>query len=985
MPPAKVEPGRDPEMYRRTQTLNVVFALTSIALLLAFSWMVWADYNRDWKRYQIEFNKLEVKLTEQQIQQALGKEDAAKRQAIQARLAQGRQEEAARAQDIRAAEREKAGLDAEWYRVDQDYRFTKADIDVQRYNYEEARHKSSKSADKEKKRLDDLENRWSELRLRLQDIEARRAAVNAKLAELEKTEREAQKEQAELTAQRTRLEARLRTIKPGFTTFVRNLPVLDMANPSLKINQIMPTSLKDDVIFTATEKVDRCTTCHLGIDKKGYEQAPQPFTTHPKMELYLQGAHPIEKIGCTVCHQGRGRATSFVNAAHTPSSHEQEKAWAKYSGGGDEYHGLHYWDLPMMARGHTEAQCVKCHQGMPEVPQADRLNAGTMLIERYGCYGCHKIKGWEGLRKVGPTLTKITGKTSEEWIYRWIKEPKGFRPTRMPQVWDVRPDETDDLKRRNDVEANAVVAYLAANAAPETYPAPPAGDAQAGRKTFESIGCLGCHRVGNDRRGVDSFDAISYRTHGPNLDGTGSKVNPGWLYTWVKNPKGYWHDTRMPNLRLSDKEAADLTAYLMSLRNDAFLGRPRPGIDPGIRDAIVREHLIAANVPVKQADQQLAAMDDRQRTLFVGEKTIARYGCFGCHEIKGFEKATPIGAELTEEGSKLVDRLDFGYEHGLIPHTLPGWLKRKVQEPRIFDKGKVKRPEEMLRMPKFWVADEEADTIVTGIMSFTKEQVPLSAQRQLGADDRQVAAGLRMVRDLNCRGCHVVGAYGGAIREVVKSQLEASGGDPVNALGLSPPMLYNANSKIGEGARVHTDWLHDFLQDPSRKVRPWFELRMPTFEFTEEQLNTLTRYFAALDHVPYPVTPTKTLDPVMVAHGRDLFGKWQCVKCHVVAGKLPNQEAANMAPDLANVPERLRPDWLSVWLADPQKVQPGTRMPTVFPPNPQENAYPEILGGDQAQQIEAMRSYLLTLGGGQRVRETRAPGGGSRTGGGGGR
>jgi hypothetical protein len=54
-------------------------------------------------------------------------------------------------------------------------------------------------------------------------------------------------------------------------------------------------------------------------------------------------------------------------------------------------------------------------------------------------------------------------------------------------------------------------------------------------------------------------------------------------------------------------------------------------------------------------------------------------------------------------------------------------------------------------------------------------------------------------------------------------------------------------------------------------------------------------------------------------------------------------------------------------------------MPTVFPVNPQENAFPEILGGDQAQQIEAMRSYLLTLGGGQRVRETRSarPGGGA--------
>jgi cytochrome c2 len=988
MPPAKVEPGRDPEMAARTQTLNVVFALTSIGLLLAFSLMVWEDYNREWKKYQVEFNKREVKLTQAQIQEALGKEDAARRQDIQARLAQGRQEMAARAQDIRAAEREKASLDAEWYRVDQNYRFTKADIDVARYEYEEAVHTQSGRAEGKRKHLADLEQRWEQLRLQLQDVEARRAAAQGRLNELEKTRLAAEKDRTELEAQRTRLEARLQTIKPGFVTFVRNLPVLDLANPSLKINQIMPTNLKDDVIFTATEKVDRCTTCHLGIDKKGYEDAPQPFTTHPRFELYLQGSHPIEKIGCTACHQGRGRATSFVNAAHTPSTSDQEKAWAKYSGG-DEYHGLHYWDLPMMARGHTEAQCVKCHQGLVEVPKADRLNTGLQLVERYGCYGCHKIKGWEGLRKVGPTLTRITGKTNENWIFHWIKKPSGFRPTRMPQIWDVRPDETPDLLERNNVEANAVAAYLVANAQPDTYAAPPAGDPAAGKKTFETVGCLGCHRVGNDRRGFDTFDNASYRAHGPNLEGTGSKVNAGWLYAWLKSPKSYWHDTRMPNLRLSDKEAADLVAFLMSLRNDAFVGTPRPEIKPAIRDAIVREHLIAANVPVKQADEQLAAMDDRQRTLFVGEKTIARYGCFGCHEIRGFEKATPIGAELTEEGSKLVDRLDFGYEHGLIPHTLPGWLKRKVEEPRIFDKGKLKRPEEMLRMPKFWVSGEEADTIVTGLMSFTKEQVPLAAQSQLGADDRYVQAGKRLVREYNCRGCHQVGDYGGAIREVVKSQLEASGGEPANAVGLSPPMLYNSSSKIGEGARVRTEWLHDFLADPSRKVRPWFDLRMPTFEFSEEQLNTLTRYFAAQDRVPYPVTPPKALDPVMVAHGRDLFTRWQCVKCHVVAGKLPNQEVANMAPDLARVPERLRPDWLTVWLADPQKVQPGTRMPTNFPANPQENAFPEILGGDQAQQIEAMRSYLLTLGAGQATAREGSPGGGartsSRTGGGAGR
>ena len=72
-----------------------------------------------------------------------------------------------------------------------------------------------------------------------------------------------------------------------------------------------------------------------------------------------------------------------------------------------------------------------------------------------------------------------------------------------------------------------------------------------------------------------------------------------------------------------------------------------------------------------------------------------------------------------------------------------------------------------------------------------------------------------------------------------------------------------------------------------------------------------------------------------------------------------------MAPDLAAVPRRLRADWLTKWLADPQSILPGTRMPANFPANAEENAFPDVLGGDQQKQIEAVRAYLLTLGGGQ--------------------
>ena len=133
-------------MAGRTATLNVVFALTSIGLLFALTYMIWDDYNRDWKHYQKRFNQLEVKLTQDQVQQALGKVDAARRQQVQAQLAQGEKEIDARRGEVKQAEKDAAKLDADWYRVDQEYRFTKAEIDVARYDYEEAAHHGAGSA-----------------------------------------------------------------------------------------------------------------------------------------------------------------------------------------------------------------------------------------------------------------------------------------------------------------------------------------------------------------------------------------------------------------------------------------------------------------------------------------------------------------------------------------------------------------------------------------------------------------------------------------------------------------------------------------------------------------------------------------------------------------------------------------------------------------------------------------------------------------------
>src|SRR5271170_1467696 len=104
MPPAKPEPGRDPQMAQRTQVLNVAFALSSIVLFFTLSFMILADYDREWKKYQKTFAQMDATATEKQVQGAEGKIDATKLQQLKQDLAAGAQEVEIHRQAIAAAD-----------------------------------------------------------------------------------------------------------------------------------------------------------------------------------------------------------------------------------------------------------------------------------------------------------------------------------------------------------------------------------------------------------------------------------------------------------------------------------------------------------------------------------------------------------------------------------------------------------------------------------------------------------------------------------------------------------------------------------------------------------------------------------------------------------------------------------------------------------------------------------------------------------------
>lgn len=917
--------------------LNVVFGISAIGLFLATIWMVWDDYAREWKQYQREFFDMERALTAQQIQEAEAAISQRELEEVEAQLQAAEEELSVEEDEIRRLEERLGDLEDEWTLADIEERRVKALYDSEKFFYEEGENAPLG------KRVSQEEFEAREQ----QFFEARdaRIAVEFERDEVEQAIRDARSRVIDLNARReallqeaTLLRRKAEAIAENLPNTFRNLPVVDFIDPTIEVQQVLVQNVTEDLNFTKVPRIDRCESCHLGIDNPSYVEAEQPFRTHPDLDMYVsaESLHPRDQVGCTSCHRGRGRSLDFVGVTHTPQNEEQEHEWVEKYGWAED----HYWDKPMYPNGMAEAGCQKCHGDQVLLPGAEKFNRARQLYEAAGCWGCHNTDGFEGTRNVGPKLEHIVSKTTPEWAKRWVKDPKSFKKSNyMPRFWDLENNPDEEIGARNQTEVSAIVAYIFDKSTPLTYGDVPAGNVDRGRDLVENIGCLGCHIT--DESNLAEVDW--YRTRGASLVGVGSKVNRQFLYNWLKDPKHYWEDTFMPDLRLTDGEAADITAYLMTLRNESFEQLPVPDLDEGALDEITLEFL-RTNLPAAQAEERLGAMSQKEKTLYSGERLILRYGCFGCHDIAGFEDAQKIGVDLSTWGSKMVTRLDFGYID--IPHTRRAWLENKLKNPRSYDRGKVKSPPEKLRMGYFGFTDEEVESLVTQVLGQTRTELPEAAQKTLSGEEAYAEEARRIIHAYNCRGCHLVDGFGGGIYET-----EVMTED----VGFRPP---NLNT---QGARTQADWLFHFLRDPS-EVRFWLRVRMPTFHFSDEQLNTLVQGFMAMEGTqPFQSTAATPVDPETIRTGSELLDQLQCERCHV-AEAAGTMEASQLAPSFRLTGERLREEWLVDWMKDPQAITPGTQMPQFWPRDDQGNfitPLPDVLGGDAEAQMRAVASYLM--------------------------
>ena len=183
-------------------------------------------------------------------------------------------------------------------------------------------------------------------------------------------------------------------------------------------------------------RVDRCISCHLGVDNPRMKDVDQPYRVHSGQ--YLEH-HPIGRFGCTVCHRGQGRAVV-----------SEEAKYGKYWGS---------WLLPLSS---TQASCGICHDPSAlEEQGAPLLALGHRLTKEQGCLSCHRLGNRGG--SFGPSLDGLGAKdkhffpmaqlkgehTVVNWLYEHFLDPQAVVP-------DSRMKET----ALTEEEAQALTVYM---------------------------------------------------------------------------------------------------------------------------------------------------------------------------------------------------------------------------------------------------------------------------------------------------------------------------------------------------------------------------------------------------------------------------------------------------------------------------------------------------------------------------------------------
>ncbi len=592
-------------------------------------------------------------------------------------------------------------------------------------------------------------------------------------------------------------------------------------------------------------------------------------------------------------------------------------------------------------------RCTTCHLGLKEASLRDVQHQPFRphppiphSLTEFGCVTCH--------RGQGPAMT--------------VQEAH-----RSTLAWE------EPILPAKYVEAGCGQCHLA--------PLEGTPQLNLGRQLLAREGCVRCHELK-----LGDGSVLPPADDPPSLQHIAEKTTREWIFAWLKDPQAYSATATMPNFQLSDEDLRDVSAFLMAQSTplpqlqragapaaktapDAAAGTALYGesfcaschavqnaagnlvggdlgpeltrigtkakpqwLEAWLRDpsaydpdtkmpryrftdaqiATLREFLSAKKDNDFLAGVQLSAATPEQ--VQHGKQRVIEFGCASCHAINGIKKPDNFAPALTRVGSKPFAQIAFPEA---VPHTLPDFIAAKVRNPRAFGPS--------LKMPQFKLGEPQIDAITTALLAQTDRAAtePDSMRFASPHDSAYEPAGKagELMRDLRCFSCH---------------RINGRGGD------MAPDLSW-------EGSSVQRQWLANFLKNPET-LRPALIRRMPKFNLTDSEINTLTDYIMTVYQTPAfdrDASPVPA-SPALVEKGRELFyGKYDCQSCHIVD---PAKDKGYIGPALWSVGARLTPMWIYQWLKNPQALRPG-----VLEPN-------QHLSDDDARALTAFLSSRKSSG-----------------------
>ena len=488
-------------------------------------------------------------------------------------------------------------------------------------------------------------------------------------------------------------------------------------------------------------------------------------------------------------------------------------------------------------------------------------------------------------------------------------------------------------------------------------PLPGTPQLNQGRHLLSRYGCVHCHTVKLPDGGTMKADDDP-----PSLSHIADKTSREWIYAWLKDPQAYAATATMPNFKLSDDEARDISAFLMANSTPAAgdnIGLTRAAApDPAAGASLYGESFCASCHAVQNAAGNLVGGDIGPELTRVGSKVKPawllawltnpriydpgtgmphyRFNDSQVATLAGFleakadsdllanvhlEAATP---EQIARGKRLVS--DYGCASC---HEIAGIKKPENFAPELshigskpvtqlvflpdmqhtlpdYIAGKIKQPRAFgkgLKMPQYSFSPAQIDSLATALLALNDRAVSLPPSLTVAAppesDYQPAGRAGKLMADLACFECHRINGHGGT---------------------MAPDLTW-------EGSSVQRQWLVEFLKNPGT-LRPALIRRMPRFNLTDGEVNELTDYIMTVYQSPSvdrDSLPLSGYPQGQVELGKQLFyGKYSCQGCHIVDTKA---DKGYIGPTLTHVGSRLTAAWIFEWMKNPQAVRPGTIEP----------------------------------------------------------